>query len=524
MKKFIALLLALLMVVSCLAACSKSEQAAEKSNDASVSESEDTPVSSGKTRATSNGKAENALNLAIGTVVSSLDPQLFTASDEDLLLNQIYSTLFYPGEDGSTQLELLESMNVNDDGSVSMVLRSDATFHSGDPVKAEDVEYTLSRCMNSAIASPLYGTVVLEIEDDTHFTMTFPAADAGANFDTLATYLGFLYICNKSFCETVISDPNDSLEFNEDGSGPYTFVSKDVNGDVVLAKYDGYFGEVNIDTLYFKAITGNREAAFEAGDIDFSTYAASTYELIKDYDNVTGFSLTLNQTAYGIVNCLEGTPTADLRVRQAIAYCMNREDLAYVISEGAGSVAYSMFNPMTKYYADVADHYEMDVEKANELMAEAGYSESNKLELDIITLTASAGWVAACEVLKEELEQSYFTVTITEVADMTRYFSYDFGISILGISLPATTTGYSVLFDTPTGMNLCGLEDPELLAMFLNTADEASAQACQKAATETLAYLPLAYGVAFYAADADLVIGDYHPDSTNWDYCSFAWK
>ena len=172
----------------------------------------------------------------------------------------------------------------------------------------------------------------------------------------------------------------------------------------------------------------------------------------------------------------------------------------------------------------MADHFDTDIEKANQLMADAGYSESNKLEIEIITLTSSAGWVPACEVLKEELEQSYFTVTITEVMDMTRYFAYDFDLSILAISLPATTNGYSVLFDTPTGLNLCGLEDPDLLALFGNTNDEASAQACQKAATETLAYIPLAYSAAFFAADADLTTGYYNADSSNWDFCTFAWN
>jgi len=526
-KKILSIALAMAMVLSMAACGGKTQPAASgapAASDAPAASGSAPAASAGKTRATTNGKAENSLTISYTRMIECLDPQLFTMDYEDRTLTQCYETLFRISPTGEIVLVLAESMTANEDGSYTFVLRDGVKFHSGDILKTEDIEYALSRIENSAICSPLYGNVEISVADDRTFTISFPNAAAGQTFDALSFYLGYLYIPNKSFYEQHISDPNENIKFNEDGTGPYVFASQAVNGDIVLERFEEYWGETSLDTINIKMITGSEEMAFESGDIDFAPYTPSNFKLIREYSNVYPHEQLEDRTTYFFPNCVEGTPTNDIRVREAIVRCMDREVLADVMSDGAGVPAYSIFTPFVKDFADNADHFEMDLDKANSLMADAGYSESNKLAIEIITLNTNVNWVAACEVLKEMLEQSYFTVSITEVPDMTRYYAYDFDIAVISIGLPATTNAYSCLFDMDTGLDLAGIVDDALLASFADTVDPAKAQAVQKAATETLAYIPIFYNASFYAFDDQLNVGTYNANAGGWNYKEFSWK
>ena len=247
-KSILALVLALMLTLCTLTACSQSttpsESAAPGESQAADGETqgaqEPTAGASGKTRPTTNGKADNSLTVAISDPITTLDPELFKKQSEDNIIINVYDPLFYLDNDGNIVNALAEEYTVNDDGSVDVTLRA-AKFHSGDDLKAEDVAYTLSHCTHSPLCSTLVGTMEVEVVDDSHIKLVFPKADQGYNFEGLMPYIQGMNIINKSYCETVISDPNGDLGFNVDGTGAYKFVSKNENGDVVLERFaDGW--------------------------------------------------------------------------------------------------------------------------------------------------------------------------------------------------------------------------------------------------------------------------------------------
>ena len=75
------------------------------------------------------------------------------------------------------------------------------------------------------------------VTDDTHLTLTFPGADAGAGFHELMPYIQGMCIVNQSYCETIISDPTEDLGLNVDGTGSYKLESVSDNGDVTLTRF-----------------------------------------------------------------------------------------------------------------------------------------------------------------------------------------------------------------------------------------------------------------------------------------------
>ena len=220
MKKIIALLLVLVLAMTCVAC------AAGGANK----------------RTPTNGKKDNSLTLAVQDQVTTFDPYLFKLAIEDAVNSSIYEPLFYVDNAGEYIWCVAESMDMNDDNSVTVHLKKDLKFHSGDTLTAEDVLYSFGRTAYSTAISALSQTIVMTAIDDYTVKMEFPMAAEGYGFDALRPYLLMMKIMNKSFAEQYISSPDQDMKFNTDGTGPYKLVSHNENGDVTLtAIFDSNF-------------------------------------------------------------------------------------------------------------------------------------------------------------------------------------------------------------------------------------------------------------------------------------------
>ena len=477
---------------------------------------------------TTTGKADNTLTMPLVQEISTLDPALFSKQVEDDVIMQVYEPLFLKTNDGELENVLVDEYTVSEDGSrVEIKLLDGVKFHSGDVLTAQDVVYSLSRCENSPLASTLYQVSTIEAVDDTHLVWNFPAAAQGASFYDMYSYISSLPIVNQSFCEGILENPTDNLGLNTDGTGAYYLESVAGNGDVTLKKFADYRGEAAIDTLYFRLVTGNAELAFEAGDVDYAQYQATDLPAIQGFSNVETMAVAANNITFMVLNCKEGSPFHDIRVREAAVLALDRDTIASVASDDSGMTAYNMANPNVKYYADVCQHFDMDPDRANSLLQEAGYGPNNRIPMTIICMSAYPNWVSACEVVKEMLEQSYFDVEISEVADTSRYFVGDFEAAMIAIGLPTAFSSYAALFDASTGFNLsqiAGEEAEAVLAAFAAIQDEETTHAAMRAVVDSLAYMPIFYPVVNIAHDADLQMGTFYVDSGLFLYREFAWK
>ncbi|MBQ6602805.1 MAG: ABC transporter substrate-binding protein [Eubacterium sp.] len=525
-KTILALLLAGVMAVSMLSGCSGSGSGGSGGGSTEAS-SESGGKTSGLTRPTTKGKEENALYLSIVQAPNTLDPAHFALQAEDWILMQIYEPLFFEDNDGNPVYVLIDDMVVaEDDSKVEFTLKEGVKFHSGDVLTASDVAYSLARSENSTLLAAVWPYIECEVIDDTHFNFNFPYADQGAGFSAVAPYMAGFCIVNESYCEGVLADKNDDLKFNCDGTGAYKFESMSSTGDTVLTRFEDYYGEASIDTLYFSVITGNQELAFEAGDIDYAMYTGSTYKVIKEYDNVYAYAQPVNGVIFLVTNMTENAVTHDPNVREAIVHLLNKEDITIAATDDSGTPADNLASQMVQYWEDCCTHFELDVNKANELMSAAGYSESKKAELTLIVMSAYPAWVSACSIVKENLEQSYFTVNIEEVADTSRYFTQDFDLAFISIGLTTSFTSYSMIFDSTTGMNLSGVSEEDakpVLDAFAAIKDEETTHEAMKAVVDSMIYIPLSYMNTFLAYDGDLNTAPFYTASGIVFYREFSW-
>lgn len=507
-KSVIALALALVMVLSLFAGCGASKEEA-------------------KTRSTSGNQEKNAIAVALTGQAVSLDPQLFTQVHEDIVINQVYESLFVLDNDSNPVNILCESFTPDETGSsVEFVLKSGVKFHGGEDFTSADVEYALSRCENSALCSDLFTYSTIEVQDDTHFTWNFPYAEMGAGFYELMSVVASLRIASKSWCEGLLADVNDDLGLQANGTGAYMLGEISNSGDITLNRFEDYHGEASIDTIYYKLVTGSQELAFESGDLDIATYGGATFDAVKEYTNVATMETYANNVSFLINNCDAASPMNSIQVREAAVRAMNRGDVNTVMFDGASRPAYNMATPLVQYYDDCCDHFDQDAKKAQELMTAAGYSESNPCAVTVISL-ADPKWVAACEVLKENLEQAYFAVTIEEIPDTTRYFTGEFDIGLIAIGLTNSFTSYASLFDDASGLNLALYHEPdqqELIDKIMASGDEAAAHEAMQAVVNTLAYVPLGYTTDLEAYDANLTAGIFYTANGDFFYREFSWN
>ena len=529
-KKLIAAVLILVLILGCLAGCGQKEEASPtpSGNEQQNQGGDKTPDQpKGNFKQTTTSKEENALRTFISTEFNTLDFHHYTLSSEYYVITCLYDRFMMQNAAGGYDPWIITSAVPNEDGTVvECEIRDDVFFASGDKMTMEDIVYSLARCENSVFASQLYDNSSMEVVDDTHFRWLFP--NEGMNYFALADRANQLFVYNKSFCEAISDDPSTDFLFNVDGSGAYKLETAMTAGghDVTLVKRDDYWNGkdyAHLDKIIFKYLTGDVEMAFESGDIDYSVYKADTFEQIAKFDNVETAIQYGGSTYYLITNTSEASPFNDIKVREALQYAFDREEVGMVICENSGQVAWTMFTPQCVNWSDCVPHRTLDVAKAQSLMKEAGYSESNPCSIVMFTVSQPS-WVATLEILKENLDQCYFSTTIEEGTDYVRYFSSDFDLAVLEIGFLNTFSMYGMMYDINTGLNMALYtgEDADAIAAEVTqaqTPEEAKAAMIHHDAP--LCYVPLSYGATLYAFDADLDLGEY---ANGYSFLKMKWK
>lgn len=330
------------------------------------------------------------LRVATVSEPTSLDPITTNNIPSRLVFMQIHDSLVSYDENLNVVPKLAESWDVSDAGTeYTFHLRSGVTFQNGDPFTAADVKYTFDQALNSELQGQwlgiLSGITGVDVVDD--LTVVVHVAAADASFIDQIVYLG---IPNSKVHQAIGAD---AYAINPVGTGPFTFVSWERNGDLTLKRNETYWlTRPHLDGVVFRAIPERSVAAveLESGGVDvaMSLSASDLLRLREDSKFVVDARPTLSYY-YLAINNKQG-PLADPRVRKALAMAIPMDQFVDTIFQGVGAIrAYSSFAPGSLAYSEqlVADYPAFDPEGARALLAEAGYP--NGFETTIYTPTDS---------------------------------------------------------------------------------------------------------------------------------------
>ena len=342
----------------------------EPTEETMVEEKEEAPVEPA---------APRILKVAATSSVTTWDPSA-SFSTEAIYMANIYEPLLWVNPPGSGEPftpALAESWEISEDGTEWVFhLREGVKFHDGESLTAEAVKKSLERTIELGRgAAYIWGAVdTIEAVDDLTVKITLTAP---APLDRIAGSLYASWIMSPKAAE---QDTEWFEEGNEAGSGPYTLASYEPDAEVVLQAFEAYWG--GWEDNQFKTVVVSivpeqvvQQQMLEGGEVDLAL--AIPLESVDDFRNNPNYTVNQNTSFANYVGLLntQKPPLDNKLIRQAIAYAIPYEDIITVAAEGFAAQARGPVPTGLWPYNDEVFQYHQDLDKARELLAEAGYAE-----------------------------------------------------------------------------------------------------------------------------------------------------
>ncbi len=369
MKKSTYVIIALVFVVLSIVACSKENNKEQiPAKNAAVDEN---PV-----------PGDILVQSSIGDA-SNLIPMLATDASSHEVAGFIYNGLVKYDKDYNIVPDLASSWDIENDGKlIRFHLRNNVFWHDGEKFTANDVMFTYKLIIDpktpTAYADKYKLVKEARIIDDytIEFTYDKPLAPALISWGALQMLPEHL-LKGKDISKSQLSR-------KPVGTGPFKFKTWETGNRIVLQSFDRYFDSRSplMGILYRVIPDQNTEfMELKAGNIDFMgltplQYLRQTstpdfnrkytkYKYLADGYTFLGFNLTK-------------PPFNDIRVRQAFAYAIDKQEIIKGVLMGLGDEAIGPYKPGTKWYDTQVRRYTYNPVKARALLKEAGYEDRNK--------------------------------------------------------------------------------------------------------------------------------------------------
>jgi len=392
---------------------------------------------------------------------------------------------------------LAKSWTVSDDGLVyEFTLRDDVMFHNGTPLTAEDYAWTIQRMIDPEIGSNcgfLAYSSVSEVEAVDEHTLRITLWAPNYYFLSTMAFGSCTMPMSKAYAEEV---GEEGLGTNPVGVGPFRFVSWEPGVNVVLERNPDFAwgpsythgGPPYIETLDIRGIVDHttRQAALEAGEIDLSEITSEDVERVLSTGQYQVLEFLPGSGADSVFMNVSKPPFDDIRVRQALNMAIDRDLIIKVMFAGDAKIMREILSPPTIGYCDEAADlgYSYNLEKAKELMAEAGYTpgEDGMLQKDgepLVLVMPVYSWVEKLSILVQEQFKALGVQVELQQDEASVAYGHvmggDFDIFLSGF-LNEDASLMDWMFNSMGigGYNFSQLSDPkmdELLTTMLSTTD-----------------------------------------------------
>ena len=398
MKKLLTLILCLAMVLSVFAGCSSTpatEEGASASGEAAQGEAADSEY-------------KDTLVFAMNTDVQSLDPQIQNDTTSEQVVKMLYNTLLKFEDDGTVVGDLAESWSVSEDKLTwTFNLKQGVKFHNGKELTSADVKATFDRALN-AEAGGLRTTEIIKmftaVEAPDPYTVTITTDGPYGPMESLMCNMS-LGIMDADYIEKYGLDLGTSVE-GENGTGPFKVVSWERDQEIVVERFDDYFGTpAKLQTVVYTIIpeAASRVIALETGEVDVIDKPTDEdlARLEADTENFTVLRKpTISQRLFRF-GCNDPI-ISNTKVRQAIVYAIDRQAIIDALFTGSAYPSTAPLAPVTFGYSNLGE-IEQDLELAKSLLAEAGYPDG--FDTKIITTERYQNGIELAEIISQQLAQ-----------------------------------------------------------------------------------------------------------------------
>ncbi len=406
LKKYLAILLALVLCVGLLAACGGGgeEDTPDDSNETPETPDDSNTPDEGEEETPEQPAelSDETLRVAISTEPSNLVPVVAQVDNTAAtIVRTMYEPVVYLDRStGEIQPNSLCDVEVVDDTHIRLTIKEGVQFHNGDELTSADLLYLFEQGKLGTSASDRYFVYDAEntVAEDDHtvlLAMTQPWAQA---IDMLS-FIEFSVVCDSILEEA--GGAGVTVQYLEGaGTGKYMFDEWRPGEYMRVVRNENYWDQNNM--AYFAAIEftftpdgSARAMSAQAGDvdiaigIDLASYAAYS----ADSSVKTNLSYSGNvQTLF--MNCAEGNPCNDIRVREAIYWLIDPQSICSVATSGLGTLADTVISPYNAMWdGQEVEAKEVDIDRAKELLAEAGYADGLTLRMRAMETSAAIDMV-----------------------------------------------------------------------------------------------------------------------------------
>lgn len=427
--------------------------------------------------------ANDAITLGMVLEPPNLDPTAGAAAAiDEVVYANVFEGLTRFGPDGAILPALAERWDVSGDGTVyTFHLRTGVSFHDGSAFDAEDVRFTLdrARAADSANAQKALfaGITSVEVVDPATVKVTLASPDGAFPF-------------KMAWGDAVMVAPETAADLatRPVGTGPFTFAEW-VQGDhVTLQAYGGYWGEkpaLQKATFRFISDPTAAFAAMMAGDVDaFPNFPAP--ETLPQLAADPRFKVIVGSTEGETILAMNNrkAPLDNVKVRQAVAHAINRQDIIDGAMFGYGTPIGSHFAPHNPDYVDLTGLSAFDPEKSRALLAEAGASDLTlRLALPPPTYARRGGEIIAAQLAEVGIKTQISNLEWAQWLEQV-FKGKDFDLTVISHTEPADIDIYA------RDDYYFGYAKPDFVALIDElgrTTDPAARSALQKQAQEAIA-------------------------------------
>ena len=327
------------------------------------------------------GKIRTEIVIGVSSDVVSPDPHDQNDTNSNRVIRMMFDSLVYSDVDGTIKPALAESWETVSDIEYRFKLREGVKFHNGYDLTAEDVVFSLERQMNS----PKVKTFVSAIESvtaDDEYTVTVKTKQPYAPLLYNLSLPQSSIVCSKHFDELTAA----GRKYSEQpvGTGPMVFSSWLPNDNFTLTAFDEYWGEKPKATRISVRVipeSSSRTIALETGEIDIvESVPAVDIPRVMENKGLKTVTQTSTSVTYVSFNTRKA-PFDNVKVRQALSCAVDKQAIIDVICEGYAQQVNTIYPPAMPSYDESIDLYPYDIERAKQLLTEAGYPDGFTIEI-----------------------------------------------------------------------------------------------------------------------------------------------
>jgi peptide/nickel transport system substrate-binding protein len=396
-----------------------------------------------------------------------LDPTTVPQPDMWWVQQFIYDSLLRKAADGSFKPGIAKSATIKDPSTIEIELYPNQKFSDGTPLDAEAVKFSLERAKNSkngSLRADIQQLGTVTVNSPTNLTISLLSPVANTFYDLLA------------YGETFIVSPTavrsgTPLDQKPVGAGPFMLQSFAPESSAVFVKNPNFreAKKVKVGGFTLKQVSSETQdpqalvnaMLDEIGDITVLQNLSSVDPLVSGGIKVDQVA-TDSSTIFGPM-CKNKPPFDDVRVRQALNYATDRDQIVQLMYKGKSEPTWATWTKGNALFNDDLDgYYDYNPKKAKQLLKEAGVE---GLEFDMIS-NSTVDTSRISEILKEQWEASGITVNLVNTTNIVEDF-------FTGVKTPIAVVPVRRLGLDKITRNLqpgsigdvCNYNDPELNAL-----------------------------------------------------------